>query len=57
MPNGEDTRNHPKRKVGRAELDASMSQIDTLMDRLEAGLRAQGKIMEQEDNEEQYMED
>lgn len=57
MANGEDTRNHPKRKVGRAELDTSMSQINTLMDRLEAGLRAQGKIMEQEDNEEQYMED
>jgi hypothetical protein len=57
MPNGEDTRNHPNRKVGRADLDKSMFQINTLMDRLEAGLLAQGKIMEQEDNEEQYMED
>ena len=57
MPNGKDTRNHPNRKVGRDELDLSMFHLNTLMDKLETGLRAQGKIMEQEDNEEQYMED
>jgi hypothetical protein len=57
MARGEDTSKHPNRKVGRADLDKSMFQINTLMDRLEAGLLAQGKIMEQEDNEEQYMED
>lgn len=57
MPNGEDTRNHPKRKVGRDELDLSMFHLSNLMDKLETGLRAQGKIMGQEDHEEQYMED
>ena len=57
MARGIRTEFHPKRKVGRDELDLSMFQLNGLMDKLETGLRAQGKIMEQEDNEEQYMED
>lgn len=57
MARGEDTSKHPKRKVGRDELDLSVFHLSNLMDKLETGLRAQGKIMEQEDNEEQYMED
>lgn len=57
MARGDDTSKHPNRKVGRDELDLSVFHLGNLMDKLETGLRAQGKIMEQEDNEEQYMED
>ena len=60
MAKGEDTRHHPSRKVGRADLENTTSAMFGAMDDLKAQLVAQGRYNpawdEPEEDDEDAME-